>query len=156
MRPSVATEEKNTERFRKVARKSRIEWERLPALLYVVKCVTLAGPKTYVSRDVAVATVIADMMGPEPGPSGCAQVCFASIKTIGARAKTSAGTVKRAVKILCEGELALFVRVRGGVTRGHPHSCNRYELDRTAHERMGLGGISDRGSDQRDPFPGSE
>ena len=110
----------------------KIDWLNLPPLPYVVKRITQSdrGHKT---RDLAVAAVIADMMGPEgKGPSGEeAQVSFASLETIAKRAGCGRSTVQRSLdKSLCGGETPLFKRTLGGVTRGYQHQCYRFELIR--------------------------
>ncbi len=86
----------------------------------------------YKGRDLAVAVVIADMMGPEKmNPSGVeVQVCFAALNTLAQRAKLGKSTVQRCLKTLCDSETPLFARRKGGWTRGHPHQCYRFELIR--------------------------
>ncbi len=103
----------------------------LPPLVYVVKQI-IKTEKPFNSRDLAVAVVIADMMGPEKkGSSGEElQVCFSSLKTIARRAGCGKTTVQRCLKTLCGGETPLFARRKGGWTRGHPHQCYRFELIR--------------------------
>ena len=111
-----------------------IDWERLPPVLFVLKWIAQAPPGQFSSSDQMVAVVIADMMGPEveenPFRERKVDVCFALLETIAERAKVSVGTVKRCLANLCDGEFPLFIRTTGGVTRGHRHKCNRYELVR--------------------------
>jgi len=114
----------------------KIDWLNLPPVPYVVKRIIQAegGNKR---RDLAVAVVIADMMGPEgKGPSGAkVQVCFASLKTVAMKSGCGRSTVQRSLdKALCGGDTPLFARRRGGWTRGHPHQCYRFELIRNPAE----------------------
>ena len=120
---------------------SEIDWARLPPLLYVVKRIALAPNDCFTASDLAVATILADMIGPEEhsehGRMRIVQVCFARLETIGTRAKVSVGTVKRSLKKLCCGERRMFVRSTGGITRGYRHRCNRFELVRSPFEQAG-------------------
>lgn len=110
----------------------KIDWLKLPPVPYVVKRI-IKAEGDYKGRDLAVAVVIADMMGPEKmNPSGeNVQVCFASMKTIAKRARCGKTTVQRSLdNALCGGETPLFKRTLGGVTRGYIHQCYRFELIR--------------------------
>ena len=112
--------------------RKKIDWLNLHPVAYVVKRITLTEGR-YKGRDLAVAVVIADMMGPEgKGPSGEeVQVCFASLDTIAKRAHYGKSTVQRTLnETLCDGETPLFKRTLGGVTRGHLHQCYWFELIR--------------------------
>ena len=110
----------------------KIDWLNLSPGLYVMKRITLSD-RGHKARDLAIAVVIADMMGPEgKGPSGeNVQVCFASMKTIAKRARCGKTTVQRSLdNTLCGGETPLFKRTLGGMTRGYIHQCYRFELIR--------------------------
>ena len=108
------------------------DWLKLPPVPYVVKRITISE-RGHKLRDLAVAVVIADMMGAEgKGQSSEEiQVCFASLKTIARRAGCGKTTVQRSLdNTLCGGEAPLFKRTLGGVTRGYQHQCYRFELIR--------------------------
>ena len=104
---------------------------KLPPVPYVVKRI-IKAERGYKGRDLAVAVVIADMMGREKmNPSGVeVQVCFAALNTLAQRAKLGKSTVQWCLKTLCDGETPLFARSLGGWTRGYKHQCYRFELIR--------------------------
>ena len=71
-----------------------------------------------------VALLIADTMGPEDGR----QVGFISQRTLARWCSCSVRAVRNALKELDQLDPPLFLRRRGGPTRGRPHRCDRFEL----------------------------
>lgn len=111
------------------ASKTKIDWLNLPPVPYVLKHIIQRDHKAH---DLAVAVVIADMMGPEcRGPSEEElQVCFPSLDKIAVRAGCSVSSVRRSLKTLCDGDFPLFARRKGGRTRGYYHESYEFQLVR--------------------------
>lgn len=92
----------------------------LPIL--VVKKRIVESPLGTIAR--LVALLIADTMGPEGGR----QVGFISQRKLARWCGCSVRAVRNALKEIGQLDPPLFLRHRGGPTRGRSHRCDRFEL----------------------------